>query len=73
MGTASLREGLTERVVFEYVGPGYVMGVPARDLTEGDLVEVREREGIGVDVVEGCGLYVRVEAGVEDGLDEAGG
>jgi len=44
-------------VVLEYLGTGWVMGVPARDLTERDLDEVREREGITRDEIEGSGLY----------------
>lgn len=52
--------------VYRYVGEGrYVMGLPARDLMPEDLAEVLAREGIGVDVVEGCGLYVAERVEVE--------
>jgi hypothetical protein len=41
------------------------MGVPARDLTHGDLLDVAEREGVPLaqllQQVESCGLYVRDE------------
>ena len=50
--------GFTE---FEYIGPGYLIGVPARDLTAADLVEVRERERITRKVIVESGLYKQVD------------
>ena len=45
-------------VIYLYVGDGRaVPALPARDLTADDLAEVLAREGIGEDVVVGCGLY----------------
>ena len=51
-----------DEVVWRYVGSGaWVNGVPARDLTEGDVEALAQREGIGEDVIGGCGLYELVE------------
>jgi len=36
-------------------------GVPARDLMPEDLLEIEEREGIGVAELEASGLYVVME------------
>jgi len=51
------------------------MGIPARDLLPGDLVEIEEREGITAEDVAGCGLYEAVEwvevepfCGAEEGI-----
>ena len=51
--------------VFRYVGKGrYLNGCPARDLRPADLIEVAEREGIGIEQIMASGLYV-VEEQVE--------
>jgi len=55
-------ETIKSATVFRYVGDGaYAMGVPARDLTRFDLVEIEQREGITEADVERTGLYVVVE------------
>jgi len=49
--------------VYRYVGGGrYLNGCPARDLRPADLIEVAEREGIGVESIMRSGLYVVDEA-----------
>jgi len=48
--------------VFRYVGPGWLNGCPARDLLPADLLELAEREGIGVESIMRSGLYVVDEA-----------
>lgn len=48
--------------VFRYVGPGWLNGCPARDLLPADLVELAEREGIGVEAIVRSGLYVVEES-----------
>lgn len=50
--------------VFRYRGPGWLNGCPARDLLPADLVELAEREGIGVEAIMRSGLYV-VEESIE--------
>lgn len=51
------RELIEAHMVYRYVGPGYLMGVPARDLTAADLLEVREREGVSRAEIEATGIY----------------
>ena len=48
--------------VYRYVGPGYLMAVPARNLTAADLLEVREREGVTRAVIEASGIYEPISA-----------
>lgn len=48
-------------IVYRYTGPGYVVGIPARDLTEQDLQEIEAREGITRELVEASGLYELAE------------
>jgi len=47
----------SREVVLRWVGPGWLMAVPARDLTEEDLREIWQREGIERAVIEGSGFY----------------
>ena len=42
---------------YRYIGPGYVVGIPARDLTEADLVAIEKREHITREHVEASGIY----------------
>ena len=49
-------EELTE---YRYIGPGYLNGVPARDLTVSDILEVYDREGITREQIEASGIYER--------------
>jgi len=42
---------------YRYIGPGYLNGVPARDLTAADIIEVHDREGITRDQIEASGIY----------------
>jgi len=43
---------------YRYIGHGaYLMGVPARDLSAADLLEVEEREAITAAAIEASGLY----------------
>lgn len=46
MGVENLPDGNDTHIRYKYRGPGYLMGVPARDLTATDLLEVLEREGV---------------------------
>ena len=54
-------ESIGVGMVYRYVGLGYVVGIPARDLTEADLAELAEREGITRKQVEATGIYEPVE------------
>lgn len=46
-------------MAYKYIGKGaFIMGVPARDLSEADLAEVLDREGITRAEIEASGLYV---------------
>lgn len=54
-------EFIEKHTVYRYVGPGYVVGIPARDLTEADLAGIWEREGLTRVDVEASGLYVAEE------------
>ena len=57
-----LKELIEKHTAYSYIGDGaYLMGVPARDLTEGDLAEILEREGLTREDVEASGLYERLE------------
>lgn len=56
-----LKELIEKHTVFKYVGPGYVIGIPARDLTEADLAGIWEREGLTEVEIMASGLYVRAE------------
>ena len=47
-------------ILYRYLGPGYMMCVPARDLTAADILEVVEREGITLEEIEASGLYEAV-------------
>jgi len=55
-------ETIAAHTVYRYVGPGFLMGVPARDLTAADLLEVREREGVTRAVIEASGIYEPISA-----------
>lgn len=50
-------------IAYRYVGEAgaYVMGVPARDLTEYDVWDVGQREGIDRGHIEASGLYEPVD------------
>jgi len=50
-------------ITFRWVGRGtaHLNAVPARDLTDADLLELEMREGITETEIERCGLYERVE------------
>lgn len=56
------RDHIAAFMVYRYVGPGYLMGVPARDLWPADLLEIGDREGITREVVETSGIYERVDS-----------
>jgi len=43
--------------VYRYVGPGWLNGVPARDLLPADLAELADREGIDEAAIVASGLY----------------
>lgn len=58
---SQLSDLIDAHTVFRYQGPGYMMGVPARDLTGQDLVDVLEREHISRAMIEASGLYRKVE------------
>jgi hypothetical protein len=61
-GKSLLSDLIAAHTVYRYVGPGYLMGVPARDLTASDLLEVREREGVTRAVIEASGIYEPISA-----------
>lgn len=57
-----MNEPIAIYIEFRYIGEGaFLNGVPARDLTGMDLVDVEAREGIGPEVIAACGLYERVK------------
>lgn len=56
-----LKEFIEKHTIFKYIGPGHIMGIPARDLIEADLAEIEEREGITRQVIEASGLYEPVD------------
>lgn len=52
---------IEKHTAYRYIAAGaYVVGIPARDLTEADLAEILEREGLTRDDVEASGLYERL-------------
>lgn len=58
-----MNELIDAHITFRWVGRGvqFLNGVPARDLTDADLLEIEEREGITETEIERCGLYARAE------------
>lgn len=58
MDTEERREMEAAHVIFAYIGPGKMPGVPARDLYADDLLDLEEREGIGREVLEVSPAYI---------------
>jgi len=58
-----VKEPIEAHTVFRWVGREgqYVIGVPTRDLTAADLLEIERREGITEEEIALTGLYERVE------------
>ena len=56
-GNGLPRQIFDAHIRFRYLGPGYLMGVPARDLTAADLIDVLEREGVTAAEIEASGAY----------------
>jgi hypothetical protein len=63
----------SHRIIYKYVGDGgYIVGVPARNLTIDDLQEIESREGISQAVIRASKLYEKVkEQGGRDGRTES--
>ena len=55
-----LNAAIAAHTVYRYVGPGFINGCPARDLTAADLAEVKRREGITREMIERSRIYERV-------------
>ena len=60
-GKSQQSESTEIGTVYRYIGPGYVMGLPARDLTEADVQDVEQREHITREDIESSGIYEPVE------------
>ena len=53
---------LEERfITYRYIGPGYMNGVPARDLYPADIADVERREHITRAQIEASGIYEPME------------